>query len=123
MWIPSALCQQNSPPSPAPLSERELHTILEQLRELGAARIQITALEGAIARDREQDERERANAARALELEKEATAVAQRERDLAVRERDLAADRASFYEAAFKSATKRPSRWCSFKRIFGSRCQ
>ncbi len=110
-------------PSQAPLSEQELHRILDQLWELAAARTQITALAAAIARDREQDERERANAARALELEKEATAVAQRERDVAIRERDLAADKAAFYEAAFKSATKKPSRWCSFKRIFGSRCQ
>lgn len=111
------------PPLPVPLSELEQRTILDQLFELKAARKQIIALEAAAARDREQDERERANAARALEIEKEATAVKERERDIAIRERDLANDKASFWEAAFKSLTKKPSRWCSFKRIFGSRCQ
>ncbi len=116
-WAPSVLCQQSSQPSRAPLSEQELHRILDQLRELAAARVQITALEVAIARDREQDDRERANTARALELEKEATAVAQKERDLAIRERDLAADKASFYAAAFKSLTKKPGLGC---RIFSA---
>jgi len=79
--------------------------------------VQINALESAISRDKDQDERERANAERALEIEKEATAVAQRERDLALRERDLAADKAAFYESAFKSATKKPGLGC---RIFSA---
>jgi hypothetical protein len=57
------------------------------------------------ARDREQDARERVNWQRALDLERQATQLAQRERD-------LQAERAAFYEQAFKSATKRPGVGC-----------
>jgi hypothetical protein len=64
-----------------------------------------------VSRETEQDAREKANADRALDLEKQATAIAQQERD-------LAQDRAIFFEAAYKALAKKPGVGCWIKRIF-----
>ena len=65
-----------------------------------------------IERDQKQDEEERNNAKRALELEQAATAVAQKERDLAL-------EKAVFYESLYKGVTKKKGGFgCTIKRIF-----
>ena len=96
--------QQSSPPAP-PLNSEEKRRILAQLYELQSCRGQVASYEEFVDREREQDERERANWQRAFDLEKQATAVAQKERDLAL-------EKAAFYEAQFKSLTKRPGLGC-----------
>jgi 3-methyladenine DNA glycosylase/8-oxoguanine DNA glycosylase len=101
------LCQQNS----QLLSPAEKRLILTQLYELQACRATVLTYEDFLRRDKEQDERETQNWARALELERQATA-------LAVRERDLAQERATFYEQQFRSLTKRPGVGCWLKRFF-----
>ncbi len=94
--------QQNSAP---PLNPAEKRRILLQLYELESCRGQVVSYEEYASREKEQDERERANWQRALDLEKQAAQLAQRERD-------LQAERAAFYEQAFKSVTKRPGLGC-----------
>lgn len=111
--LPCALSQQSSPP--APLTESEKRIILSQLYELEACRSQIAAQADFVSRDAAQDAREKASYERALELERQATVLAQKERD-------LANERAAFYEQAFKSVTKKPGFWCRIRRIFGARC-
>lgn len=94
--------QQTSPP---PLNPAEKRQILLQLYELQSCRGQVVSYEEYAGREKEQAERECANWQRALDLEKQATQLAQRERD-------LQAERAAFYEQAFKSVTKRPGLAC-----------
>ncbi len=88
-----------------PLNPVEKRQILLQLYELQSCRGQLVSYEEYAAREKEQDERERANWQRSLDLEKQAVQLAQRERD-------LQADRAAFYEQAFRSLTKRPGLGC-----------
>ena len=118
LWTPlSALSQ--TPSQPLPLTEPEKRQILRQLIELEAAREQIRAYSDYVDRDRQADERERANWQRAVELEKQAAAIA-------VRERDLAEERAKFYEAAYRALAKKPGFGCWMKRIFSlgiARCR
>jgi hypothetical protein len=94
----------------SPLSDSEKRIVLGQLYELRACREQVVSYEQYVARDTEQDARERENSARALELERQATALAQKERDLAL-------DKAAFYEQALRTVTKKPGKWCWFKRF------
>lgn len=103
----SARSQQNS----QPLSTEEKRAVLLQLYELGTCRQTVLSYEDFIKRDREQDESERALSSRALELERQATA-------LMAKERDLAAERATFYEQAFKSVTKGRSAGCWIAKVF-----
>ncbi len=91
--------------SPRPLTPAEKRQILFQLYDLRSCRGEVASYVEYAGRDREQDARERANWQRALDLERQATQLAQRERD-------LQAERAAFYEQAFKSATKRPGPAC-----------
>jgi hypothetical protein len=88
-----------------PLSSEEKRRILAQLYELQACRGQVASFEEFVDREREQDERERSNWQRAVDLEKQATQLAQKERELAL-------EKAAFYEAQFKSLTKRPGLGC-----------
>ena len=111
--ISTPLCARSQQSSPA-LNPAEKRTILLQLYELQSCRGQVVSYEEYAAREKEQDERERANWQRALELERQATQTAQKERD-------LQAERAAFYEQAFKSVTKKPGLACrSSSRV---RCQ
>ena len=113
----SVLSQTSS--QPLPLTESEKRQILRQLYELESAREQIRAYQDYVARDREQDDRERQNWQRAVELEKQAAA-------LAVKERDLAEERAKFYEAAYKAVTAKRGFGCTLKKIFSfglARCR
>jgi hypothetical protein len=55
---------------------------------------------------------EAAAAGRQLELEKKATSLAGQERDIALKERDLARDQAVEWEQMYKIATKKPSKTC-----------
>ncbi len=97
---------QSQLPSPAqPLSGEEKRRILAQLYELQSCRGQAASYEEFVGREREQDSRERENWQRALELERQAT-------QLTRRERDLQAERAAFYEQAYRSLTKRPGLGC-----------
>ena len=102
--ISTPLCGQSQQTSP-PLDPGEKRQILLQLYELQSCRGQVASYEEYAGREKEQVERERANWQRALDLEKQAT-------QLAERERDLQAERAAFYEQAFKSVTKRPGLGC-----------
>jgi uncharacterized protein YlxW (UPF0749 family) len=99
--------QQSSPP----LNPEEKRLILSQLYELSACRQTVLSYEDFFRRDKEQDARETANYQRALELEQQATKIAQRERD-------LQAERATFYENAFKSVTKKRGIGCTLKKVF-----
>ncbi len=103
----TTLCAQSPQPSQAapPLSSEEKRRILAQLYELQSCRGQVASYEEFVDREREQDQRERDNWQRSLELEKQATQLAQKERDLAL-------EKAIFYEAQFKSVTKRPGLGC-----------
>lgn len=113
---PCALAQQSLPPSR--LSDDEIRQLLRQLNELEQLRA-LTAAQATFAVDcQAQRELEKANYARAVDLEKQATGLAQKETGLAMRERDLERERAAFYEAAFKSVTKKPGIGCLLKRIF-----
>jgi hypothetical protein len=88
-----------------PLNPAEKRQILLELYELQACRGQVSSYEEFISREKEQDQRERDNWQRALDLERQATQLAQKERD-------LAAEKAAFYQQAFKSLTKRPGLGC-----------
>jgi hypothetical protein len=103
-------------PQNSPLTPDEGRQVLSQLYELRSARQTIKIYEQYVSRDTEQDAREKANADRALELERKATALAEKERD-------LAQDKANYYEQAYRSVTKGPSGWCKFTRVltFGIR--
>lgn len=106
MLISTPLCAQSQQSSPVPpLSNEEKRRILAQLYELQSCRGQVASYEEFVDREREQDERERANWQRAVDLEKQATVLAQKERDLAL-------EKTAFYEAQFKSLTKRPGLGC-----------
>ncbi len=107
MLISNPLCAQSQQSSPAapPLNSEEKRRILAQLYELQSCRGQVASYEEFVDREREQDQRERENWQRSLELEKQATQLAQKERDLAV-------EKAAFYEAEVKSLTKRPGLGC-----------
>jgi hypothetical protein len=104
---PLIYCQTNS----QPLNDNEKRQILTQLYELQSCRETITKYDTYVSRDLEQDVREKQNYERSLDLEKQATALAQKERDLAT-------DKATFYEQAYKSLTKKPGFGCWMKRIF-----
>lgn len=109
----------SSAPGSPPLNDGEKRAVLRYLYELEATRAQLSGYREYVSRDREADEREAKNWQRALELEKQATA-------LAVRERDLAADQAKFYEAAYRSLAKKPGFGCWMKRVFSlgiARCR
>lgn len=111
----SGLKAQSSPP----LNEQEKRIVLRQLHELEAARAQIRAYQEYVDRDREADSRERLNCERAVELEKQAAAIA-------IKERNMAEERAKFYEAAYKSLAKKPGFGCILKKIFSlglARCR
>jgi len=103
--ISTPLFGQSQQTSQPPLDPGEKRQILLQLYELQSCRGQVTTYEEYAGREKEQVERERANWQRALDLEKQAIQLAQRERD-------LQADRAAFYEQAYKSVTKRPGLGC-----------
>ncbi len=103
----SALCQTNS----QPLNADEKRQILLQLIELKSCRSEIPAYVQAVAALEELQKKEKANSDRALELEKQATALAQKERDLAL-------ERAKFYEQMYQSVTKRRTIGCTIKLIF-----
>ena len=105
MLISTPLFAQSPPGSPAPLNSEEKRRILAQLYELQTLRGQVVSYEEFINREKTQDQRERDNWQRALDLEREAV-------DLAHKERDLAAEKAAFYEQAYKSLTKRPGLGC-----------
>jgi hypothetical protein len=112
---PYVLSQQNSPP----LNDSEKRRILGQLYELKSCREEVSAFGEYSSRDLEQDSREKANYERALELERQATALAQKERD-------LAQEKAAFYEQAFRSVTKKPGIGCRILKAITlglSRCQ
>jgi hypothetical protein len=112
-----ALSQEGSPASP--LTEPEKRLILSELYELKSCREQAAAYIDFVGREKEQDAQEKANHELALELDRQAMALAQRERD-------LAQDKASFYEQAFRSLTKKTGVWCRVARILTlgiSRCQ
>jgi len=83
--------------------------VLGQLLELRSCREESDTLEQYIARDREQDEREKANFERALDIERQAARLAEQERD-------LAREKASFFEQAYKSLTKKPGVGCRILR-------
>ena len=118
LWTPQFALSQTSS-QPLPLTEPEKRQILRQLIELEAAREQIRAYQDYVDRDRQADDRERANWQRALELEKQAAAIA-------VKERDLAEERAKFYETAYHALAKKPGFGCWMRRIFSlgiARCR
>ena len=102
---------QSQQSSPQALNPAEKRQILLQLYELQSCRGEVASYEEYAGREKDQAEQERANWQRALDLEKQAT-------QLAERERDLHAERASFYEQAFKSVTKRPGLGCRILAAF-----
>lgn len=108
-----------SPVAPAPLTAAEKRQILDQLRELEAARPALGVYEEYIAREKELDSKERENWQAALSLEKERTAL---EKTRA----DIEATRASFYEDLYNTAAKKKAGiGCILQRIFTlglSRC-
>ena len=104
-------CGLSQTTSPPPLSDGEKQQILRQLYELESARKDLAGYRELDARDKEQDEREVKNWQRTVELEKKATGLAERERD-------LAEERGKFYEAAYKSVTKRRGFGCTLLKIF-----
>ncbi len=89
----------------SPLTPAEKRQILFQLYELQSCRGQVAAFGEYSDREKEQDQRERENWQRAFDLEKQATQLAQKERD-------LQAERAAFYEQAYKSLIKKPGLGC-----------
>ena len=107
LFLPTSLHSQSQQSSPAapPLSSEEKRRILAQLYELQSCRGEVASYEEFVNREREQDAQERANWQRAVDLEKQATALAQKERDLSL-------EKAAFYEAQFKSLTKKPGLGC-----------
>jgi len=113
----SVPCQQISPPPP--LSETEKRLVLGQLLELKSCRQETAAYKDFVSRESDLYAKERANYDRALDLERQATALAQRERD-------LAQDRANFYEQAYRTATKKPGIGCQIMKALTlgiARCQ
>lgn len=103
----------------SPLTSEEKRQILLQLYELRSCRESVQSYEQFVSRETEQDGRERANYERSLELERQATALAQKERD-------LAQDKATFYEQALKAVTKQPGIGCRILRVLTAgihRCQ
>lgn len=86
--------------SQTPLTEEEKRKILKALIELQSARVQITTYEEYVKREKELDAKEREIFQQQLELEKKSTEMAQKERD-------LAAEKATFYENAYKQVTKK----------------
>jgi hypothetical protein len=110
-----AQSQQNSPP----LTDEEKRQVLIQLYELRSCRESVNSYGQYISRETEQDAREKANYERAVDLEKQATALAQKERDLAI-------EKAKYYEQLYRSVSKKPGIGCRLKRIFTlglARCQ
>jgi hypothetical protein len=99
--------QQNSQD---PLSPEEKRQILGQLYELRSCRDQVKTYEQFVSRDQEQDAREKANFEKALELEKQSTT-------LAMKERDLAQEKANLYEQLYRSVAKKPEAGCRILRV------
>jgi hypothetical protein len=111
------LCAQS--PDNSPLNTEEQRLILQQLYELRSCRETVRSYETYAVREAEQDAREKANSDHELELEKQATA-------LALRERDLAIDRANLFEQLSRSVTKKPGIGCRLARFLTlgiARCQ
>jgi hypothetical protein len=110
-----AQCQQTS----QPLNDEEKRQVLGQLLELKSCRESVGYYEQYVSRETEQDLREKLNWERALELEKQATTLAQKERD-------LAAEKAKFYEGLYRSVSKKPGIGCKLIKIITlglARCQ
>ena len=115
MYLTPLNAQSQVPPgpvAPAPLTATEKRQILDQLRELEAARPTIKIYEEYIAREKDLDTKERANWKSALDIEKERTSL---EKSRA----DIEASRAEFYQDLYNSAAKKKAGiGCIFKRIF-----
>jgi hypothetical protein len=92
---------QNSPP----LDDGEKRVILGQLYELKSCRQETATYRDYVSRETELDAQQKQNSDRALELEKQATALAQKERDLAT-------DKANFFEQAYRAVNKKPGIGC-----------
>ena len=86
----------------SPLNEQELRSVHGYLLELQSCRKDLTIYEKYIQRENELDVLEKAAAQRALELEKQATAQQK--------------EKAEFWEAAYRAATKGPSLGCRIWR-------
>lgn len=93
-----------------PLNPEEKRLILGQLYELKACRQEKAAQADFIGKESAQDEREKAISKRELDLEKQATKLAQDERDLAL-------EKAKFYESLYRGITKGPGIGCRLARI------
>jgi hypothetical protein len=95
-----------------PLNDNEKRQIIGQLIELRACRESVSAYEEFVKRELDLYEKERANWQRGIELEKQATVLAQKERDLAL-------EKAKFYEDAFRTVSRKPGGfWCGVKKLF-----
>jgi len=105
LLLPCNLLAQTQQQLQSPLNETEKRLVLGQLLELKSCRQETAAYKDFIARESDLSAKERANYDRALDLEKQATALAQKERD-------LAQDKANFYEQAYHTATKKPGIGC-----------
>ena len=103
-----AQIQQSS--QPPPLNETEKRLVLRQLLELKSCRQETGSYKDYISRESDLSSKERANYERALDIEKQATALAQKERD-------LAQDKANFYEQAYRTVTKKPGKFCQVVKV------
>jgi hypothetical protein len=92
-----------------PLNTEERRQVLGQLYELQACREETKMYEIYVSRETALDTKEKENADRALELEKQATALAEKERDLAL-------EKAKFYEDLYRTVTKKPGIGCRILR-------
>lgn len=119
------LSQESLPPQPTtqdeqiiPLTVEEKRLILGQLFELESYRKALAAYQELQEQKDRAHEQEREYWNRALEVERDAAALIEREKVIVERERDLALERAKFYEDAYLSLTKKGGFGCVMKKIF-----
>lgn len=109
-WLLFALCWPSYGQEPAPLTDQELQEIQARLGELMVARAELAVLHRHLEQRDAVDARERAAWERSLEAERRMIAATEKERD-------LQQERAAFYEAALKAATRKRGLACRIGKI------
>lgn len=115
--ITSVAASQTLPAKP--LSEDERRIVLDYLIELQATRATILQLKADQIKEDLRDARDRESWQKALDAERRVTAAVEKERDVVIKERDLAIEKAKLYEDLYNVVRhKKGGFGCFFRKLF-----